>query len=83
MPEFVNLARRHPGQLYYSSPGNGGPQHLAMELLKFETRIDLVHVSYKGSSGAIVDLIGGHVQAMILALQPARPCAAASCASMR
>ena len=37
-----------PGKLNYSSPGNGGPQHLAMELLKLETGIDVVHVPYKG-----------------------------------
>src|SRR5712692_380202 len=44
--EFIDLAKRQPGKLYYSSPGNGGPQHLAMELLKLETGVDLVHVPY-------------------------------------
>jgi len=44
MREFLELARGQPGKLYYSSPGNGGPQHLAMELLKLDARIDLVHV---------------------------------------
>jgi tripartite-type tricarboxylate transporter receptor subunit TctC len=73
MREFLELARSQPGKLYYSSPGNGGPQHLAMELLKLETHIDLVHVPYKGSGGAITDLIGGHVQAMIVSLQTAAP----------
>jgi tripartite-type tricarboxylate transporter receptor subunit TctC len=71
--ELVDLARKEPGRLYYSSPGNGGPQHLAMELLKLETGIDMVHVPYKGAGGAIADLIGGHVQAMISALQTAAP----------
>jgi tripartite-type tricarboxylate transporter receptor subunit TctC len=71
--ELVDLARKEPGKLYYSSPGNGGPQHLAMELLKLETGIDMVHVPYKGAGGAIADLIGGHVQAMISALQTAAP----------
>ena len=73
MREFIALARRNPGKLLYSSPGNGGPQHLAMELLKLETGIDMVHVPYKGSSGAITDLIGGHVQSMVLSLQTAAP----------
>jgi tripartite-type tricarboxylate transporter receptor subunit TctC len=73
MREFLELARSQPGKLYYSSPGNGGPQHLAMELLKLETHIDLVHVPYKGSGGAITDLVGGHVQAMIVSLQTAAP----------
>jgi len=71
--ELVDLARREPGKLYYSSPGNGGPQHLAMELLKLETGIDMVHVPYKGAGGAIADLVGGHVQAMISALQTVAP----------
>jgi tripartite-type tricarboxylate transporter receptor subunit TctC len=71
--EFIDLAKRQPGKLYYSSPGNGGPQHLAMELLKLETGIDLVHVPYKGAAGALTDLIGGHVQAMVSALQTVAP----------
>src|SRR5437867_4999371 len=73
MHEFLDLARGRPGKLYYSSPGNGGPQHLAMELLKLDARIDLVHVPYKGSGGALADLVGGHVQAMIVSLQTAAP----------
>ncbi|MGZ5060887.1 MAG: tripartite tricarboxylate transporter substrate binding protein [Usitatibacter sp.] len=73
MEDFVALAKRRPGALYYSSPGNGSPQHLTMELVKQETGIDLVHVPYKGSSGAASDLIGGHVQASVIALQTAAP----------
>jgi len=69
--EFIQLAKRRPGQMHYSSPGNGGPQHLAMELLKLETGIEIVHVPYKGLAGAITDLMGGHVQAMISATQTA------------
>ncbi len=71
--EFIDLAKKEPGRLYYASPGSGGPQHLAMELLKQEAKIDLVHVPYKGSGGAIADLIAGHVQAMVIALQTAAP----------
>ncbi|MGH8680017.1 MAG: tripartite tricarboxylate transporter substrate binding protein [Burkholderiales bacterium] len=71
--EFLALVRQHPGKFYYASPGNGGPQHLAMELLKQETGIDLVHVPYKGMGGALNDLVGGHVQAGIVALQTAAP----------
>ena len=69
--EFIQLAKRRPGQMHYSSPGNGGPQHLAMELLKLETRIDIVHVPHRGAASAMTDLIGGHVQAMISATQTA------------
>ncbi len=73
MREFVALVKSQPGKLYYSSPGNGGPQHLAMELLKLETGMDIVHVPYKGAAGAISDLMGGHVQSMISALQTVAP----------
>lgn len=73
MNELIELARSQPGKLYYSSPGNGGPQHLAMELIKLEAGIDLVHVPYKGFGGAMQDLLGGHVQAMVSALQSAAP----------
>jgi tripartite-type tricarboxylate transporter receptor subunit TctC len=73
MREFVALAKRQPGKLDYGSPGNGGPQHLAMELLKIELGINLVHVPYKGAGGALTDVMGGHVQAMVSALQTAAP----------
>jgi len=71
--DFINLAKRRPGELHYSSPGIGGPQHLSMELLKLETGINIVHVPYKGFAGAITDAIAGHVQAMVSALQSAHP----------
>jgi tripartite-type tricarboxylate transporter receptor subunit TctC len=71
--EFIQLAKRRPGEMLYSSPGNGGPQHLTMELFKLETGIDIVHVPYKGLAGATTDLLGGHVQAMISALGSAAP----------
>jgi len=71
--EFVELARRQPGKLYYGSPGSGGVQHLAMELLKLDTVIDVVHVPYKGLGGAISDLIAGQVQVLISALQSVAP----------
>jgi tripartite-type tricarboxylate transporter receptor subunit TctC len=73
MKEFIDLAKREPGKMHYSSPGNGGPQHLAMELLKLETGINIVHVPYKGASGALQDVVGGHVQATIAASQTAYP----------
>jgi tripartite-type tricarboxylate transporter receptor subunit TctC len=73
MRDFVALVKSQPGKLYYSSPGNGGPQHLAMELLKLETGMNIIHVPYKGAAGAITDLVGGQVQAMISALQTVAP----------
>jgi tripartite-type tricarboxylate transporter receptor subunit TctC len=71
--EFIELARSQPGKLYYSSPGNGGVQHLSMELFKLETGIDIVHVPYKGAAGAMADVVGGQVQATVSSLQTAAP----------
>ena len=71
--EFVELAKKQPGKLHYASPGTGGPQHLAMELVKLETQTDMVHVPYKGSGGALSDLVGGHVQAMVVSVQTVAP----------
>ena len=64
--EFVALAKREPGKLNYGSPGNGTPHHLAMELFKSKTGIDVVHVPYKGTAGAVSDLIGGQISVMFL-----------------
>jgi len=62
--ELLAYARRHPGQLSGASQGNGSTGHLALELLKSMTGIDVVHVPYKGSAPALTDLIAGHVQIM-------------------
>ena len=64
--ELVALARAQPGKLNYASPGNATPHHLAMELLKLHFRLDLVHVPYKGTAGAVTDLLGGQIQLMFL-----------------
>jgi tripartite-type tricarboxylate transporter receptor subunit TctC len=73
LAEFLDLVRSKPGQMNYSSPGSGTPQHLAMELLKLEAKIDIVHIPYKASAGATTDLLGGHVDAMIVPLQTIAP----------
>src|SRR4051812_14681296 len=75
-PEFVAAARAKPGAINYASPGRGTPQHLAMELLKLTAGIDLTHIPYAGSAGAVKDLAGGHVQAMFLPVHTALPLAA-------
>ena len=71
--DFVDVSNKNPGQLNYASPGMGSPQHLAMEFLSQEAQIKLLHVPYKGTSGALTDLIGNHVQASVVALQTAAP----------
>jgi tripartite-type tricarboxylate transporter receptor subunit TctC len=64
--ELVALARAEPGKLNYASPGSGTPHHLAMELFKLHFKVDLTHVPYKGTAGAVQDLLGGQVQVMFL-----------------
>jgi len=71
--EFVEQIKKQPGVLNYSSPGTGTTQHLAMELIKQRAGIDMLHVPYKGSAGALSDLVAGHVQASVVALQTAGP----------
>lgn len=61
LQELIALARQAPGKLTFASTGNGGSQHMAGELLKQRAGIDIVHVPYKGASGALTDLIAGHV----------------------
>ena len=73
LAEAVKLFKENPGKYSYASPGNGTPQHLAMELFKLNTGVDILHVPYKGSAGAITDLLGGQVQAMILPVHSALP----------
>ena len=71
--DFIALAKRQPGKLNYGSPGNGTPHHLAMELFKSRTRIDVLHVPYKGSAGAVSDLLGGQIGVMFLPVHVALP----------
>lgn len=62
--EFVAWAKAHPGQVNYSSAGNGTSNHLAGALFNETAGIDLVHIPYKGSAPALQDLVAGRVQAM-------------------
>jgi tripartite-type tricarboxylate transporter receptor subunit TctC len=62
--ELVALAKEKPGTLNFGSSGNGTTNHLAGELLKSITGIDIVHVPYKGAAPAMTDLIGGHIPMM-------------------
>jgi tripartite-type tricarboxylate transporter receptor subunit TctC len=71
--EFVALARTQPGTLNYSSAGSGTSNHLAGELLKSMTGIDIVHVPYKGSAPALNDLISGQVSLMFDLVLTAAP----------
>jgi tripartite-type tricarboxylate transporter receptor subunit TctC len=69
VPELVALARAEPGKLSYGSGGLGTTSHLAGELFKSMTRVDIVHVPYKGNVPAITDLLGGQTS-MAFATMP-------------
>ncbi len=64
--ELIDLAKASPGKFNYGSPGNGTPHHLAMELFKQRAGVDLTHVPYKGTGGAVQDLLGGQINLMFL-----------------
>jgi tripartite-type tricarboxylate transporter receptor subunit TctC len=71
--EFVALAKKEPGKLFYGSAGNGSAGHLAMEYLKQVTGIDIQHVPYKGTGPNIVDLVAGRTQAAAAGTPPLMP----------
>jgi tripartite-type tricarboxylate transporter receptor subunit TctC len=62
--EFIAYAKANPGKINMASGGNGTPSHMAGELLKMMTGVDLVHVPYRGLGPALTDLLGGQVQVM-------------------
>ncbi len=70
---LVKMAKADPGKLNYSTAGPGTTPHIAMELLKDQAGIDLMHVPYKGAAPAVTALIGGEVQATMVDLLPVLP----------
>ncbi len=73
LKEFIALAKAKPGGLNYASSGPGTPYHMAGELFKSMAGVDIVHVPYKGSSGARTDILGGQVQMMFDAITTMAP----------
>jgi tripartite-type tricarboxylate transporter receptor subunit TctC len=68
IPEFIAYAKAHSGMINFASGGVGTPSHLAGELFKMMTGVNLVHVPYRGLAPAFTDLIGGQVQVIFGAL---------------
>ncbi len=64
VPEFIAYAKANPGKVNMASAGNGTVQHVAGELFKVMTGVDMQHVPYRGTPPAVTDLIGGQVQVM-------------------
>lgn len=73
LQELVAMAKARPGALNYASGGNGASTHLAGELLKMVAGIDLVHVPYRGTGPATIDVVAGHVKLMFNGISAARP----------
>ena len=66
--ELIDYARANPGKVSFASAGTGGTAHLGMEMFKALSKTDVIHVPYKGSAGAVNDLISGEVSAMFSSL---------------
>ncbi|GAA5233075.1 tripartite tricarboxylate transporter substrate binding protein [Verticiella sediminum] len=63
--ELIAYGKANPGKLSYATPGVGTPHHMAAELLKVQSGLDMMHVPYKGASGAATDVVGGQVPVLI------------------
>jgi len=68
--ELLDMARANPGKLTIASSGTGATSHLAAELFKYETRIDLLHVPYKGQAQGVADVLGGQVDMIFSSFGP-------------
>jgi len=71
LKEFVALARKNPGKLNYGSGGVGTSNHLGSEMLKSLTGIDMVHVPFKGSNDAMINMMGGQVDSVVIGVPSA------------
>jgi tripartite-type tricarboxylate transporter receptor subunit TctC len=70
VPELIALAKKDPGKLNFGSSGYGSTMHLAGELFKSMTKVEMVHVPYRGAGPAISDVIGGHLQIVFVNIPP-------------
>ncbi|HEX2825555.1 MAG TPA: tripartite tricarboxylate transporter substrate binding protein [Burkholderiales bacterium] len=68
--ELIALAKSQPGKLNYASAGNGAANHLAMELFKSMTGVNITHVPYKGAPQAVSDVLAGHMNMMFNSIPP-------------
>lgn len=68
--ELIALAKAKPGQLNFASSGIGAAAHLTMEMFKSRTGINIVHIPYKGTAGALQDTVGGQVNVMFDVIGP-------------
>ncbi len=73
LPDLIDEARKHPGQLNYGSAGTGSSPHLGIELLSHETGIELTHVPFKSGAEAVNAAIGGQVEVVLDAISVIQP----------
>lgn len=73
LAELTALSRSKPGALTYGSVGVGSPQHLAMEMLKKSTGLDILHVPYRGGPQSVADVVAGQISATWIAISVAAP----------
>jgi len=73
LADYIDAAKAAPGRLNYGSAGVGSNLHLAMELLKYRTGIEVTHVPYKGVGPALQDTLAGHVMSMISNIPSSKP----------
>jgi tripartite-type tricarboxylate transporter receptor subunit TctC len=71
LPEFIAYAKAHPGEINLATPGLGTPMHVAADLMKMMTGINVVEVPYRGPAPAYTDLLAGQVQAFIITVPSA------------
>src|SRR5205085_7092784 len=69
--ELIAYAKANPGKLNFASVGTGSPGHIAGELFKLKTGVDIVHVPYKGGGPAVTDTLGGQVQLLFVSMPAA------------
>lgn len=75
--ELIALAKKRPGEINFGSPGPGAPHHIALELFKQKTGVDIKHVPYRQLASAMQDLAGGHIGGMFMPAVQARSLAQA------
>jgi tripartite-type tricarboxylate transporter receptor subunit TctC len=71
LPEYIAYAKANPGKINMATPGTGTPMHVASDMLKMMTGIDIVEVPYHGPAPAFTDLIAGQVQSFIITVPAA------------
>ena len=70
--DLIDDAKKNPGKLNYASTGVGTQLHIGLELLKAKTKTDIVHVPYRGNTGALADLMGGRIEMILIGVPGAK-----------